>query len=51
MPEDFDNRVGIENLDIKDKIKKLVTKFPKNRPKAKDFLNEYGEREMGQRWR
>jgi hypothetical protein len=40
LPEDFETRVGIDNLDIKDKIKNLVSKDPKDRLRAKDFLNE-----------
>lgn len=41
LPEDIDNKLGPENLEIKDKIKKLVSKDPKDRPKAEIYLEEY----------
>lgn len=44
FPQDFDTRVGLEDLDIKDKIKNLLDRNPTNRVESKKLLQEYSDK-------
>ena len=44
FPQDFDTRVGLEDLDIKDKIKNLLDRNPSSRVDSKKLLQEYSDK-------